>query len=285
MNRGALERLSEESVRTALLCYLNLNYTLQQNISLLGEQLENMKLKYPNADDVIKELKKKLDLCNINNILRRPRGIKRYIANLTKRWKHGSDLKESIMTEQDNSIGNSIISSEIKSKHEMITALIDAYVLIARLYEEEGKIKYELNKYSEIIELGTDLKRCQDTTQTLGSASRIVTPRKKGIGKYIDKFKNAVYAKLDSETLKKAKQDFRETITADEKATRKAARERAFGENAASNSGTPIWDRVKRFRKPPTDDQKLRAKYRQVRKTKGNRNWESVKSTPIKNPK
>ena len=58
-----------------------------------------------------------------------------------------------------------------------------------------------------------------------------------------------------------------------------AAKIRAFGENA-SNSGTPIWDRVKRFPKPPTKEQKLRAKYRQVRKTKGTRDWESVKLTP-----
>ena len=57
------------------------------------------------------------------------------------------------------------------------------------------------------------------------------------------------------------------------------AKIRAFGENA-SNSGTPIMDRIKRFRKPPTQQQKLRAKYRQVRKTKGERNWDSVKLTP-----
>jgi len=64
-----------------------------------------------------------------------------------------------------------------------------------------------------------------------------------------------------------------------EKTARKAARERAFG-NDKSNSGTPIWDRVKRFRKPPTDNQKLRAEYRRVRKTKGVRHWDSVKLTP-----
>lgn len=131
-----------------------------------------MTLKYPDAE-IIKQLKKKLDLCNINNILRKPRGIKHYIANLTKRWKHGSDLNESAMTEQDSSIGNIIIGSEIRSKHEMITALIEAYDLTEKLYDDERKIKYEYYKYSEIINLETELKSCQDTKQTLGSASRI----------------------------------------------------------------------------------------------------------------
>lgn len=40
MNRGALERLSEDALRAALLYHLNVSYTLQQNISLLGEQLK-----------------------------------------------------------------------------------------------------------------------------------------------------------------------------------------------------------------------------------------------------
>ena len=142
-----------------------------------------------------------------------------------------------------------------------------------RLVAENTTVKKELDK------LRAELNQCKDNSKSLETANTAlkpqlanlqIQPQSSTLDKrpgFLDRIRKVFKAQQSS------------TELPNEKPARDAARQRAFGDKK-SNSGTPIWDRVKRFRKPPTDSQKLRAKYRKVKKTKGDRNWESVNLLP-----
>jgi chromosome segregation ATPase len=132
--------------------------------------------------------------------------------------------------------------------------------------------------------LEQELKRCNERKQILGSVSRVKTIRKAGVGHYIDRFKNNVKAKFENEAKRDLKVSYRQRRDAQEKQDRYAAREYAFGTDDVGNPkdsySTPLLERVKRVRKPMTDDQKQakakRDHYRQIKKT--TRNWKSVRN-------
>jgi prefoldin subunit 5 len=137
-----------------------------------------------------------------------------------------------------------------------------------------------LEQKIQLLEL--ELTRCNQRKEILGSVSRVKTIRKAGVGHYIDRFKNNVKAKFENKAKRDLKVSYRQRRDAQEQQDRDAAREYAFGKDneghLKESYSTPLLERVKRVRKPMTEDQKQakakRDHYRQIKKT--TRNWKSV---------
>jgi len=143
---------------------------------------------------------------------------------------------------------------------------------------DQEKLKQDAEA-AKIKELEAKLERCNARHKIVGTVSRKRTERK-GIKKHLEAIKEHVKAKFrtDEQHQKEvAKNAYRKTYNDSD--ARAAARKRAFGENR-STSSTPIIDRIKRIRKPLTEEElqqkQRRDQYRKIKKS--DRYWERMLS-------